>query len=329
MVIACLLFASPAGAQGTGESTAIEFRVERSVALKEEPRFDSRTIRVLEAGTLLRGYLLADGEWWKASYDVVGGYVRDSAVDTTGRRGRAVLRARQLISETEAGAARTTLRDSLRALVSERRARREFADAALEAHAEGIRELASDGIFVSLLTARFLLSRRLTSIEKEMVKIEEEEWRHQCSLNPDEVCAPLPGPSWGYALSLENLYESRIDSIWFEVRAFDDEGADIGSFVFRGIGPVGEGVPGGVWVYEPENLPRGTVCAELMELEVEWEDGLVYSYAASDLRIARLPLFARGWPILDVGPVGARFAERSRKAFGLNEIVLKGDCVSP
>ena len=325
--IVVALVATGVQAQGTSEETPIEFRVARSVALKKEPRFDSKTIRVLEAGTMLRGYILEDGEWWQASYDLIGGYIRDSAIDTTGRRGRAVVDARREMAEREAIAARAALRDSLRALVSERRARQQFLDVATAAHDQGVAELVPRGIFVSLLTARFRDDRRLSRREREMMQIEEEEWAAYCRTQGLEECESLPRPAWGYVLALENLYDSPIDSVFFELLPFDSKGGRLDSALFRGIGPVMSGVPGGFWHFEPKSLPRRTACAELVELEIEWKDGLIVSYSDEDLRMARLPLLARGWPVLDVGPVGTRFVERSRLAFGLNEIVLEGDCV--
>ncbi len=321
------LLVAGAHAQGMPDDSPIEFRVARSVALKKQPRFDSNTIRILEAGTLLRGYLLEDGEWWQASHDLISGYIRDSAVDTTGSRGRAVIQVRKAMADRETIAARTALRDSLRALVAERRARQEFFDATTTAHADGVGELVRSGVFVSLLTARFRDSRRLSRREREMMGLEEEEWAGYCRSQGLTECEMLPRPAWGYVLSLENLYDSPIDSVFFELVPFDSDGNRLDSALFRGIGPVGGGVPGGFWHFEPKSLPRRTVCAELVELELEWEDGLIITYSAGDLRSARLPLIARGWPVLDVGPIGARFVERSRRAFGLNEIVLEGDCV--
>jgi len=313
--------------QGTGEDTAIEFRVARSVALRTEPRFDSQTIRIVEGGSVMRGYLLEDGEWWHATHDLVRGYVRDSAVDSSGRSGLAVIEARRTIAEKEGVAARVALRDSLRALVSERRARAEFLRVATSTHERAVQTLVSQGVYVSLLTARFLLERRLGKREKEMMKLEEDEWGRHCDLRPEEDCLMLPEPDWGYVLSLENLYSGAIDSVWLEIVVFDSKGRNLGPFVFEGIGPVDDGVPGGRWIFEPGDLPRTTACVELVELEVAWDDGLAYLYAGEHLRMARLLLSARGWPVLDAGPVGARFAERSRLAFGLNEVVLEGDCV--
>jgi hypothetical protein len=320
----------PAGvrAQGTSEKSAIEFRVARSVALKAEPRFDSKTMRILEAGTLLRGFLLEDGEWWSASYDLINGFVRDSAVDTTGSRGRAVVGVRREMARREATATRAALRDSLRALVAERRTREQFIDMSQAAHDRGVERLVPRGIFVSLLTARFRDSRRLSRRERQMIKLEEEEWSSYCRTQSVEECEILPRPAWGYVLALENLRESPIDSVFFELLPFDSDGRRLETSLFRGIGPVRVGVPGGFWQFEPRSLPRRTACSELIELEVEWKDGLIISYAAEDLRLARLPLSARGWPVLDVGPAGTRYIERSRLAFGLNEIVLQGDCVA-
>jgi hypothetical protein len=315
-------------AQGMSEESAIEFRVARSVALKAEPRFDSKTIRILEAGTLLRGYLLDDGEWWSASYDLIGGFVRDSAVDTTGRRGRAVVEVRREAARRGASAARAALRDSLRALVTERRSREHFLDMSEVAHDRGVERLVPRGVFVSLLTARFRESRRLSRRERQMMKLEEEEWSSYCRTQGLQECEILPRPAWGYVLALENLRDSPVDSIFFELLPFDSDGTRLEPALFRGIGPVRTGVPGGFWQFEPRVLPRHTACAELIELEVEWKDGLIISYVGEDLRLARLPLSARGWPVLDVGPVGTRYIERSRLAFGLNEIVLEGDCVA-
>ncbi len=327
MMLTTLVSVTGSHAQGTSESTAIEFRVMRSVALKAQPRFDSKTVRILEAGTLLTGYVLEDGEWWQASYDRLSGYIRDSAIDTTGRRGAAVRGARRQMAEREATAARSALRDSLRNLVFERRARQQFLDRTAGAHERGVERLRGQGILVSLLTARFRDDRRLSRREREMMKLEEQEWESHCrSLKLDD-CRILPRPAWGYVLSLENLYESPIDSVFFELVAFDSDGLRIDSALFRGIGPVASGVPGGFWQFEPRSLPRRTACAELVELEIEWRDGLIVSYAAEDLRMARLPLVARGWPLLEVGPIGTQYIERSRLAFGLNEIVLEGDCI--
>ncbi|MDX1741498.1 MAG: hypothetical protein R3178_09405, partial [Rhodothermales bacterium] len=61
LMLVAAMSATVAHAQGTSEATAIEFRVMRSVALKAQPRFDSRTVRILEAGTLLTGYVQEDG----------------------------------------------------------------------------------------------------------------------------------------------------------------------------------------------------------------------------------------------------------------------------
>jgi hypothetical protein len=327
LTLVAMVTVTGARAQGTSESTAIEYQVARSVALKAHPRFDSRTIRILEAGTLLSGYLLENGDWWQANYGRLKGYIRDSAIDTTGRRGIAVAQARRLIAQREAVAARAALRDSLRDLVVERRARQQFLDRTATAHAEGVERLRGQGILVSLLTARFQDDRRLSRREREMMKLEEQEWESHClSLQLDQ-CTILPRPAWGYVLSLENLYESPVDSVFFELVVFDSDGLRIDSALFRGIGPVTGGVPGGFWQFEPRSLPRRTACAELVELEIEWRDGLIVSYSAEDLRRARLPLVARGWPLLEVGPIGTRYIERSRLAFGLNEIVLDGDCV--
>ena len=327
LMLVAAMSATVAHAQGTSEATAIEFRVMRSVALKAQPRFDSRTIRILEAGTLLTGYVQEDGEWWQANYGRLKGYVRDSAVDTTGTRGQAVLQARSRMAEREAIAARTALRDSLRTLVFERRARQQFFDRTTVAHEDGVELLRGQGILVSLLTARFRDNRRLSRRERAMMKLEEEEWESHCRALRLDDCRMLPRPAWGYVLSLENLYESPVDSVFFELLAFDSDGSMIDSALFRGIGPVANGVPGGFWQFEPRSLPRRTACAELIEIEIEWRDGLIVSYSGEELRSARLPLVARGWPLLDVGPVGTRYIERSRLAFGLNEIVLEGDCV--